>query len=91
MLGYGASVPPYVRQALLSRSLDNDDLLPKIQTPVLITHGADDAVVRTTVIERQMARIGHAEVRMMENAGHACFWDDAAGYDRSLQEFVAAL
>ena len=25
MLGYNLSVPPYVRQALLSRSLDNDD------------------------------------------------------------------
>jgi pimeloyl-ACP methyl ester carboxylesterase len=91
MLGYGASVPSYVRQALLSRSLDNDDLLPKIQTPVLITHGAEDAVVRTTVIERQMTRIGPAKVRMMENAGHACFWDNAASYERSLRDFVAAL
>jgi pimeloyl-ACP methyl ester carboxylesterase len=91
MLGYGASVPPYVRQGLLSRCVDNDDLLPKIQAPVLITHGAADAVVQTTVIERQMARIGHAEVRMMENAGHACFWDDEAGYDQSLRKFVGAL
>ena len=23
--------------------------------------------------------------------GHACFWDDAAGYNRCLQEFVEAL
>src|SRR5687768_1919959 len=30
MLGYNLSVPPYVRQALLSRSFDNDDLLPRI-------------------------------------------------------------
>ena len=28
MLGYNVAVPPYVRQALLSRSFDNDDLLP---------------------------------------------------------------
>ena len=40
MLGYNLSVPPYVRQALFSRSFDNDDLLPKIRKPVLITHGA---------------------------------------------------
>src|ERR1700756_4942881 len=38
MLGYNVSVPPYVRQGLFSRSFDNDDLLPKIHKPVLVTH-----------------------------------------------------
>ncbi|MGH9176848.1 MAG: alpha/beta fold hydrolase, partial [Vicinamibacterales bacterium] len=46
MLGYNLSVPPFVRQALFSRSFDNDDLLPSIRKPVLITHGADDAIVK---------------------------------------------
>jgi non-heme chloroperoxidase len=91
MLGYSAWVPPYVRQALLSRSLDNDDLLPKIRTPVLITHGADDAIVKPTVIDQQMAGITHAKVRMIANAGHACFWDQAAIYNRCLREFVDTL
>jgi pimeloyl-ACP methyl ester carboxylesterase len=90
MLGYSVSVPPYVRQALLSRSFNNDDLLPKLRKPVLITHGADDAVVKSTVIDRQMDRIGSARIRMLAT-GHACFWDDAAGYNRCLQEFVEAL
>jgi non-heme chloroperoxidase len=91
MLGYNASVPPHVRQALFSRSFDNDDLLPKIRKPVLISHGADDAIVSPTVIARQMARIGHARIGVMENAGHACFWDEAETYNRSLREFVHAL
>jgi non-heme chloroperoxidase len=88
MLGFNASVPPYVRQALFSRSFDNDDLLPKIRKPVLIAHGASDAVVSPSVIERQMAHLAHAQVRMIENAGHACFWDQAAVYNRVLREFV---
>ena len=46
MLGYNLSVPPYVRQGMFSRSFDNNDLLPKIRKPVLITHGAADAVVK---------------------------------------------
>ncbi len=46
MLGFGVSVPPFVRQALLTRVVDNDDLLPTIVKPVLITHGALDAIVR---------------------------------------------
>jgi non-heme chloroperoxidase len=45
MLGYNVSVPPYVRQGLLLRSFHNYDLLPKIHKPVLITHGAADAIV----------------------------------------------
>jgi hypothetical protein len=27
----------------------------------------------------------------MMATGHACFWDDAAGYNRFLQEFVEGL
>ncbi len=91
MLGYNAWVPPYVRQALFSRTLDNDDLLPKIRSPVLITHGTNDAIVKPTVVEQQMTRIPHAKIRMIANAGHACFWDEAATYNRCLQEFIDSL
>src|SRR5262245_54448653 len=88
MMGYNLSVPPYVRQALLSRVLDNDDLLPKILKPVLITHGAEDAVVKPTVIDRQMKRIPNARIQIMANAGHGCCWEDAPIYNRNLREFV---
>lgn len=91
MLGWSTWVPPYVRQALFSRSFDNDDLLPTLRKPVLITHGSDDAVVEPTVIQRQMAGIAHAVIRMMANAGHACFWNDAPTYNRCLREFIDAL
>ena len=90
MLGYSVSVPPYVRQALLSRSFDNDDLLPKLRKPVLITHGTGDAVVKSSVIDQQMNRIGSTKIRMLAT-GHACFWDDAAGYNSSLRGFVEGL
>jgi len=91
MLGYSVCVPPYVRQALFSRSFDNDDLLPTIRKPVLIVHGADDAVVKPAVIDQQMAGMAHAQIKMIANAGHACFWDEAAAYNRCLQEFAEAL
>src|SRR6185436_9214042 len=52
MLGYNTSVPPYVRQALFSRSFDNDDILPTISKPALITHGVDDAIVKPAVVEQ---------------------------------------
>jgi pimeloyl-ACP methyl ester carboxylesterase len=90
MLGYNLTVPAYVRQAMFSRAFDNDDLLPKLRKPVLITHGSADAVVKSTVIDQQLSRIGSAQIRMMPT-GHACFWDDAPGYNRCLREFIEAL
>jgi pimeloyl-ACP methyl ester carboxylesterase len=90
MLGLSVSVPPYVRQGLFSRAFDNDDLLPKLRKPVLITHGDDDAVVKSAVIEQQMSAIRHARIHRMPKAGHACSWNDAAGYNRVLEEFAGA-
>ena len=91
MLGYNLSVPPYVRQALLSRSIDNDDLLPKISKPVLITHGAADAIVRVAAVDHHKAAIPHAQVQLMANAGHAAFWDDAAAFNERLAAFCQRL
>ncbi len=89
MLGYNVSVPPYVRQALFSRSFDNDDLLPRIRKPVLITHGVDDAVVKPAAVDQHKAGIAHAQIHMPK-AGHAPFWDDAATFNRRLRAFVSA-
>ena len=91
MLGYNLSVPPYVRQALFSRSFDNDDLLPKLRKPVLITQGADDAIVKPAVVEQHKTGIAHAQIQMMAGAGHAPFWDDATTFNRRLQEFAESL
>lgn len=91
MLGYNLSVPPYVRQALFSRSFDNDDLLPKIRKPVLITHGAADAVVKPAAVDQHRAGLAHAQIHMIANAGHAPFWDDAPAFNQRLREFSESL
>ena len=87
MLGFGLSVPPFVRQALLTRVVDNDDLLPTIAKPVLITHGALDAIVRLEVVAQHHTRLPHAQIHIMPDAGHAPFWDDAARFNRRLGAF----
>jgi len=87
MLGFNVSVPPFVRQAMLTRVVDNDDLLPTIAAPALITHGALDAVVREDVVAQHRAGLPHAQVHVMPGAGHAPFWDDAAAFNRRLGAF----
>jgi pimeloyl-ACP methyl ester carboxylesterase len=91
MLGYNAAVPPFVRQAMLSRALDNDDLLPQIRRPVLLTHGAQDAVVSPAAVEQHRAGLTHARVHVMANAGHAPFWDDAPAFNQQLRDFCESL
>jgi len=91
MLGYNLSVPPYVRQGLFSRSFDNDDLLPRIRKPVLITHGADDAIVKPAAVDQHKTGLTHAQIHMMTNAGHAPFWDDATTFNRRMRVFAEGL
>lgn len=91
MLGYNVSVPSYVRQGLFSRSFDNDDLLPKIRKPVLITHGTDEAIVKLAAVDLHKAGMPHAQIQMMPNAGHASFWDDATSFNQRLQAFAASV
>ena len=90
-LGYNLIVPPYVRQGLFSRSLENDDLLPQIRKPVLITHGQKDAIVLLAAAEQNAAAIPHAQTSFYPNVGHAPFWEDAPRFNRELRAFAQAL
>jgi non-heme chloroperoxidase len=87
MLGYNLAVPPYVRQALFSRSFDNEDLLPRLHQPALVVHGAQDAVVKPSMVDQLKARMTHAQVRLMPHTGHAPFWEDAASFNQELSAF----
>lgn len=91
MLVYNVSVPTFVRQGLFSRSFTNDDLLPKLRKPVLITHGTLDAVVNPSAVDQHKRAIPHAQVHLMPNAGHAAFWDDAPSFNARLHEFCDQL
>ncbi len=89
MLGWNMSVPPHVRQALFARSFDNDDLMPTIRKPVLITHSSAETVVKPSAVDEHLAAMPEAQVHWTTDAGHAAFWDDAAGFNKRLREFVA--
>jgi pimeloyl-ACP methyl ester carboxylesterase len=90
MLGFNAIVPPYVRQALFSRSLENEDLLPRLRKPVLITHGQADAIVLPVAAEQHATAIPHARLSLYPRVGHAPFWEDAARFNRELRALVAS-
>jgi non-heme chloroperoxidase len=72
---------------MLSRSFDNDDPLPKIRNPVLITHGAENAIVKRDAVQQHKAAMHHAEIQLLLNVAHGVFWDDAAGFNERLHAF----
>jgi len=91
MLGYNLAVPPHVRQALFSRLIDNDDLLPTIRKPVVVVHGVKDAIVKPSIVEQHKAQLPHARVHMLPEAGHAPFWDATQAFNRCLRAFCEGL
>ena len=56
---------------------------------MLATHGAEDAVVRQSVLDQYRVSVPHAQIDVMAGAGHAAFWDDAAAFNRRLATFAS--
>ena len=90
-LGYNTVVPPYVREGLFSRTLNYDDLLSQIRTPVLITHGLEDEIVLHTMGEHNASLIKHAKTSSFAATGHAPFWEAPERFNRELRDFAASL
>ena len=88
MLGWSVSVPSYVRQGLFARAFDNDDLLPTICKPVLLTHSSAETIVRPSAMDEHLAAMPDAQVHWTRDAGHAPFFDEADAFNRRLRQFA---
>jgi len=88
-LGWNAHVPPYVRQGMFARAFDNDDLLPTVRKPVLITHSDAETIVKPAAAAQHLAAIPHAQAHWTRDVGHASFWDQPVAFNQRLREFAA--
>ena len=84
------SVPPFVRSALFQRDVSNADLLSSLDIPVLLVHGADDAVVDPRATEYAAALIPDSRTRIYPGVGHMPFAECAEEFRADLATFVAA-
>jgi pimeloyl-ACP methyl ester carboxylesterase len=87
-LGWALLTPPHVRRSLFSRMLDNDELLRTLRKPVLLTHGSLDAVVTPQIVHQHQSLIPHAQIHLMNGAGHAAFWDHTEAFNERLRAFA---
>jgi pimeloyl-ACP methyl ester carboxylesterase len=84
-------VPPEVRHALISRNLDNDDVLSALAIPVLVTHGRSDNIVLESMAEHIVAVCATAQPSWYDHTGHMPFLEDADRFNRELADFVASV
>jgi non-heme chloroperoxidase len=90
-LGYNSVVPPQVRHAMLSRTVDHDDVLSRLTKPLLLTHGVEDQVVLPAMSEHHARLVPHAKASYYEGIGHSPFLEDAERFDAELLAFASAL
>lgn len=88
LLGSNLVVAPRTRQALLSRNLDNDDVVSKMRKPMLLSWGDSDAVVSPKMRDHISGLAGHARVSTYAGVGHAPFWQAPERYNRELRDFL---
>jgi len=70
------------------------DLEPVFQAyagPVLLTHGAHDALVRLAMSERVAAQRPGRRLSIFQESGHSPFWEEPERYGRELAAFVTAI
>lgn len=89
LFGIIATVPPRVRANLLAREVAYDDLLPEIESPVLITHGEEDELILPGVARRICEAIPNARTSFYPEVGHAPVMEDSERFNRELREFAA--
>jgi non-heme chloroperoxidase len=89
VLAYTEGVPSHVREALGSRSVDNDDVLRRLSVPVLVSHGQEDRVVLPASGRHIASLVPHAQVSLYGDTGHSPFWEEARRFNRELAAFAA--
>jgi pimeloyl-ACP methyl ester carboxylesterase len=82
---------PAVRDALLAREVDADDVLTGLSVPVLVSHGRDDRIVLPTMAEHVLAVCPTARASWYDDTGHMPFIEDADRFNRELRDFTAGV
>jgi 3-oxoadipate enol-lactonase len=70
---------------------DQTDLLPKMDVPVLVLVGSEDAVTPPSDAEAMHALIEGSRLQVIEGAGHVSNVEKPEEFDRALAEFLESL
>jgi pimeloyl-ACP methyl ester carboxylesterase len=66
------------------------DQLRGIAAPVLVADGDHDEIIELAQIEEMAQLIPNAQLKVFDGASHFALWQDPAGFNRALVEFLTA-
>jgi pimeloyl-ACP methyl ester carboxylesterase len=84
-------LPPYVRNAMTKKRLDNTDLLMKIRLPTLVLLGDKDLSLPALPIKQQLEKNPTITVKVYEKIGHSAFLEAPALFNQDLSAFITPL
>ena len=90
-VGYNAMVPPGVRQAMMTRDINHDDLLARLALPTLIVHGLEDQIVLPVMSHHHVGLVPHAKVSFYPGVGHCPFSESTQRFNEEMLAFASAL
>lgn len=90
-LGYTATVPPRIRDALRARAVDHEDALSSFDLPVWLVQGSDDAVVLAETAARYASLQPDAVHTTYDGVGHSPFREVPEQFNADLGAFLTSL
>lgn len=81
-------MPPYTRELMRGRALDNRDLAGRIDRPMLLTAGAEDPSVSVAELASLAKRHAGFTLSVYDDGGHMVFADDTPRFVAELARLV---
>lgn len=78
--------------AMAGQGVNQKQMAESTQVPLAIINGTEEALVNNEyVASLQYNSLWQGQVQLIENAGHAPFWDEPAQFNQLLRGFLASL
>jgi pimeloyl-ACP methyl ester carboxylesterase len=85
------AVTPYVRKAMSGRTLDNSDLVGRLQMPVLFVLGDGDRTATPAGVNSLIAQLPAARLSVYPDTGHMPFIERRERFNAELAAFAASV
>jgi pimeloyl-ACP methyl ester carboxylesterase len=84
-------LPIYARRAMSELALQNDDLIGKLDLPVLLLVGDQDFSQSPAALSDIASQLPHGKLQVMAGSGHAPFIDAPAEFDAAIRQFAQSV
>jgi len=89
ILGYNLAVSPKVRAAMVMRSVNHDETLARLSTPVLVSHGEEDNVILKSLADHHLSLLQNGRSSIYPKTGHSPFIEAEQRFNTELAEFAS--